>query len=102
MTESASAVFRVVDDAGEYLWLREVEGPGKGLQVAIPVRHEEYTGELRERIAALEPEEVTEATLRSTNERNTAWRFEQLPPVDADTSDHPDGRGTAAEAPADD
>lgn len=102
MTGTADAVFRVVEDAGEYLWLKEVEGRGKGLQVAVPKRHAAYDGELRGRIEALETGQILDATLHSTNEKNTAWRFERLPDSDNERSAHPPGSKAVEETPADD
>lgn len=102
MTGTAHAVFKVVEDAGEYFWLKEVEGPGKGLQVAVPKRRTEYGAKLRERIEELEPGKIIEASLRSTNERNTAWRFEQFTELDTGPSNRPADREDAERAPADD
>lgn len=78
MTERAEAEFKVVRDADDQLWLEIIRGKGSRLRVAVPKWDPEYSEQLVERIHQLRQGDVIDATLVSTNERNTAWRFEDI------------------------
>lgn len=78
MTGTAEAKFKVVRDAGDHLWLEIVRGQGKKLRVAVPKRHHAYSEELRNNVEVLTEGDFIEARLVSTNEKNTAWRFDEI------------------------
>lgn len=78
MTELAEAEFKVVRNADDQLWLEITRGKGSRLRVAVPKWNPEYSEQLVEQIHTLGKGDVIDATLVSTNERNTAWRFEDI------------------------
>lgn len=87
MTELAEAEFKVVRNADDQLWLEITRGKGSRLRVAVPKWSPEYSEQLTEQIRNLQRDDVIDATLVSTNERNTAWRFENIEDPQPEASD---------------
>jgi hypothetical protein len=67
--------FEVDDFVDDLVWIELLDGPKKGFQFAVPVCHDAYASELRERVSKLKRGDRIVARLRSENERDTAWRF---------------------------
>jgi len=65
--------FAVVEFDDEYVWLKLREGEKRGLQFAVPLDNG-----CQKELNALETGENITATLKSMNDRNTAWKCVQV------------------------
>lgn len=70
--------FIVREKVDDVRWLELANEPKKQHQFGIPVCHEKYDDRILSEIRDLETGEKITATIVSTNEKNTAWRFESI------------------------
>lgn len=75
MEETVQSTFTVEDVVNNDVWLKDVE---RGLTVAVEATGVDYGRNIKKKVNYLSRGDTIEAKLRSLNQKNTAWAFENV------------------------
>lgn len=75
MSETVTSTFTVEDVVNNDVWLKDVE---RGLRVAVEATGVDYGRDVKKKVNYLSQGDTVEATLKSLNQSNTAWAFEDV------------------------
>lgn len=73
MLKTEPALYEVVGQQNNHLWLEVLEGGDQGIRVSVPVRAPEYDGDLQEQILDLSIGDVETFVLKSEAKKSPDW-----------------------------
>lgn len=75
MLKTRPALYKVVGQQNNHLWLEVLEGGDQGMRVSVPVRDSEYTDDLQAQVCQLSVGDIGKFVLESERERRPNWRI---------------------------
>jgi len=74
MLKTRPAIYKVVGEQNNHLWLEVLEGEDQGMRVSIPVHSTEYSEDLQQDVLNLSVGDVRKFVLESESEGRPKWR----------------------------
>lgn len=78
MLKTRPALYEVVGQQNNHLWLEVLEGGDQGMRVSVPVRDPEYTDDLQAQVLKLSVGDIGKFILESESESRPNWRIHEI------------------------
>jgi len=75
MLKTEPALYEVVGQQNNHLWLEVLEGGDQGIRVSVPVRAPEYDSDLQAQVLNLSVGDIETFVLESKTENRPDWRI---------------------------
>lgn len=85
MLKTRPALYKVVGQQNNHLWLEVLEGGDQGMRVSVPVRDSQYTDDLQAQVRRLSVGDVGEFVLESESENRPKWRVHEIRELEGKT-----------------
>ncbi len=86
MLKTRPALYEVVGEQNNHLWLEVLEGDDAGMRISVPRRSRSYDEELQKTVLSLESGDVCTFELESETVKSPNWRIAEIDPeTDSDS-----------------